>query len=88
MFKSKNKVSNEKPIDEEIKSESFENPIDNDEVMEEGVEEDEPKKKEEIKEFAQIRSQELLPNGILQSVIISNFQFGTIGKTYQKFNLD
>lgn len=88
MFKSKNKVSDEKPIDEEIKSESFNEPIDNDEVMEEGVEEDEQAKKEEVKEFAQIRSQELLPNGMLQSVIISNFQFGTIGKTYQKFNLD
>lgn len=86
----KKKVSNEKPIkDEPIVADSFDDPIDNDEVMEEGVEQEvESKPKEEVKEFAQIRAQEIMPNGFLQSIVISNFQFGTIGKTYQKFNLD
>jgi len=85
----KKKISNEKPIsEEEISSDSFNQNINNDEVMEEGEEESVPKEKEERKDVALITSISLLQDGSIQTTIVSSFQFGVLGKPYGRFNLD
>jgi len=88
----KKKVNNgEKPMKDEpiSNSDSFDDDIDKEGIVEEGVQdEDEQKPKEEKRDVALITSTTLLQDGSFQSVVVSSFQFGLVGKPYGRFSLE